>query len=197
MIAASTGATGAYFSDTHAGSISGNSATLTVLTSNLNLAYSNLLPGTDQTVTANYLNTGNVAQDVWVTFPNDTALSALNDLGTYGNMTISSTEGAYFTSSNLCDHSGCTTGVPNQILVASNINPGAGDTVSFTFGYAGKLSNVSQGQPFNIWPAANGTGGGPGSSTSYTHHGDDSSNGTGTGLPYDIVATQHGVAPGA
>jgi hypothetical protein len=60
----SLGTTGAYFSDTHQGNVAGSVGSIKVTgsggtgTDNLNLAFTGLLPGTPQTVTAGYQNTG-------------------------------------------------------------------------------------------------------------------------------------------
>ena len=48
------------------------------------LSFNRLLPGAQQTVTVNYRNSGSSNEDVYVIFPNATALSALNTLGHYG-----------------------------------------------------------------------------------------------------------------
>ena len=56
---------------------------------------------------------------------------------------------------------------PKQIKLADNVAPGFGGTFSFSFAYGAKLKDpAAEGQPFN-----------------------------GMGLPYQIVATQHGITP--
>jgi hypothetical protein len=153
----------------------------------------------------NFHNTSVNPENVYLTFPNDTALSALNDLGTYGEVHISTnTRGEVFASTNLRDteipgdthgclpysnapagpsdpYPGCNP-VRNVILIASNVPADGTGSFTFQFNYAGKLGNGSSGGAgvFNTFPA---TG------TSYVHHADDASN-SGNGLPFAVVATQ-------
>jgi hypothetical protein len=204
-----SGQTGAYFSDTHTGSISGTIGSIRITPSGgtestdgsfMDLAFSNLLPGDPQTVTVNYQNTGADTEDVYVVFPNATALSALNNLGRYGTVHLSSSGngavGDVFDSANLNDNSGsCPLGVgtppceplPKDLLIASGVNPGGTGSFSFSFNYASALSGqapVGSTAYWNTYPVAGQT----------TTNGTD---GSGNGLPYEIVATQPGVTPGA
>jgi hypothetical protein len=208
-----SGSTGAYFSDTHTGAISGTIGSIRVTPSGgtasadgslMDLAFNDLLPGTPETVTVNYQNTGANPEDVWVVFPNATALSALNSLGNFGTVHLSSAGtgaiGDIFDSQNLNDNStSCPVGstttqhpfpcepLPNEVLVASNVNSGAGGSFSFQFNYASALSTqapVGTTADWNTYPQA-------GQVTT------NQSDGTGSGLPYQIVATQHGITPGA
>jgi hypothetical protein len=188
------GATGAYFSDTHNGTISGTVGSIRVTpyggagSDGMDLAFTNLLPGVPQTISVSYKNTGANAEDVYIVFNNATALSALNNLGTYGEAHLSANGTPLFDSANLNDRiSTCGTLSPSgcwplasQYLVASSLAPGAAGTVSFTFNYASKLT--TQGPAvWNTYPVA-------GQATSDPGVG-------GSGLPYEIVATQHGVTP--
>jgi hypothetical protein len=207
------GSTGAYFSDTHTGAISGTIGSIRITPSGgtesadgsyMNLAFNDLLPGAPQTVTVDYQNTGNNPEDVYIVFPNATALSALNSLGSYGTVHLSSTGygavGDVFDSANLNDNgTSCPVGstsvqyptpcepLPSDLLIASNVAPGATGTFSFSFNYASKLST----QPaagttayWNTYPVA-------GQTTT-----NEPADGSGNGLPYQIVATQHGITPG-
>jgi hypothetical protein len=190
------GSTGAYFSDTHTGSITGTVGSIKVTpyggggANGTDLAFTNLLPGVPQTVTEDYQNTGANAEDVYIVFPNATALSALNNLGTYGEAHLSANGTPLFDSANLNDRvttcgplspSGCWP-LASQYLIASNLAPGAAGTVSFTFNYASKLTGNGP-AAWNTYPVAG----------QYTVKAAD---GTGSGLPYEIVATQPGVTPG-
>ncbi len=200
-----TGTTGAYFSDTHTGSISGSIGSIKVTPSGgsgpegMNLAFNDMLPGVAQTVTVKYQNTGANPEDVWIVFNNATALSALNNLGSYGEVHLSANGTALFDSANLNDRSGtCGAFSPSgcwplakQYKVASNLAPWAAGTASFTFSYAGKM--VTPPVAFNSYPV---------SVNGYTtsHNTNDqnivnAADGTGSGLPYSIVATQHDVTP--
>jgi hypothetical protein len=207
-----SGTTGAYFSDTHTGAISGSIGTITVhvdgggTASAPGLHFTNLIPGTPQTVSVKYTNTGSSPQDVWIAFPNATALSALNNLGSYGSVSVSNTNASnhtvtVFQSSNLDDNLTECGGtfsstpplcnpLPKSVQVASSVAAGASGTVSFTFGYSIQLDNKSQNKPFNVYPASSGQ---------YDHVSNrngqltiNPSDETGTGLPYQIVATQVG-----
>ena len=168
----------------------------------MDLAFNNLLPGDPDTVTVNYQNTGNNPEDVYVVFPNATALSALNSLGSYGTVHLSSagtgSVGDVFDSANLNDNgTSCPVGstsqthpipcepLPGQLLIANNVGPGAGGSFSFSFNYASVVSTQ---------PACGWYDGGlehlPRQSGQTTTN---SSDGTGNGLSYRIVATQHGL----
>jgi hypothetical protein len=201
LAAVASGATGAYFSDSKNGTVSGTVGTVKVITgggtgtNSSDLAFNNLLPGEPQTVTVGFQNTGTGPEDIWVVFQNPTALSALNNLGTYGELHIASSGTQRFDSNNLNDHASCPPGqssptqgpcaaLPSKILLQSALGSGAAADVSFKFNYAGKLSNAANvsGGVWNAYPA-------PGQSTV-----DGTS---GSGLPYQIVATQVGQVPGA
>jgi len=197
-----SGATGAYFSDTHAGKISGTVGNIHVSPSGgggakgTDLAFSNLLPGVAQTVKLNYTNTGSDPQDVYIVFYNATALGALNDLGSYGEAHLSANGVSLFDSANLKDTAGsCGAFSPtgcwplkSQYLLASNLPAGGTGGVSFKFSYTGKLHDQAPaGAPaaaWNTYPAADGQAV------------VNSNDGKGSGLPYQIVATQHGITPG-
>jgi hypothetical protein len=200
------GTTGAYFSDTHGGTISGTVGSILVTPSggtgaeHMNLSFDKLLPGEPQTVTVSYKNTGNSPEDVWITFPNKTALSALNNLGTYGEVHLAANGTEIFASKNLNERletchvlssDGCWP-LEEQYRVASDVAPGVAGTVSFTFGLGVKWENPPS--AFNVYPAT---------AMAYTvsHNNDDqyyisSADGQGAGLPYQIVATQVGIEPG-
>jgi hypothetical protein len=191
---AATG-TGAYFSDSSPGTISGSVGSIQVSVSGGNgssstdFHFDRLLPGTPQSAVIKYTNTGNSPEDVFLTFPNATALSALNNLGTFGSVQVNNASGEdVFDSTNLNDnsntcgpfsHSGCNP-LPNQLKVDSNLAPGQTDTATFEFGYASKLK--LQFPTFNTYPV-------PGQFTTI------STDGTGDGLPFAIVATQVGQTP--
>jgi hypothetical protein len=191
------GATGAYFSDTHSGTISGTVGSIRVTpyggsgVSGADISFSNMLPGAAQTATVDYQNTGLDPEDVYIVFNNATALSALNNLGTYGEAHLSANGTPLFDSANLNDNStscgpfspsGCWP-MRSQYLVASNVAPGATGSVSLTFNYASKLKSQGPGV-WNSYPV----------SGQFTTN---ASEGSGSGLPYEIVATQPGVTPGS
>jgi hypothetical protein len=191
LAVAASGATGAYFTDANNGTVTGSIGTVTVATGggsgadHLDFNFKNLMPGVAQSAKVTYKNTGSAPQDIYLTFPNADALHALNDLGSYGEVHIKSNGAEVFGSKNLSDKYKCGTEsagypiicpVPESIKLASNVLPGEGGSATFSFNYAGKLKDpAAQGQPFNVYPLDNPTT---------------------SGLPYQIVATQAGHAPG-
>ncbi len=189
MVGAAAAGTGAYFSDSRTGTTSGTIGSIRVTTAGgggadgLDFNFANLLPGESQKATATYTNTGHNNQDVWLVFPNADALHAINDLGHYGEVHVTSNGTEIFASSNLNDNSGggCPTGctpLPQAIKLASNVAPNATGSFSFAFNYAGKLKGKdAEGAPFNCYPVTN-----PVSCDR-------------NGLPYQVVATQHGISP--
>jgi hypothetical protein len=204
------GATGAYFKDANAGTISGTVGSVAVRTwggagaDGLDFAFVNLLPGEPQTVTGNFQNTGTSSQDIWLVFNNLTALSALNSLGTYGEVRIDANGVPIFWSNNLNDHpvdqGSVVRMVPQKIKLASSIGPTASGDFSFTFMYAAKLSG-SGGGVWNTYPLlklgspADANYPNDGNQADYDQHTVITSDGSGTGLPYQIVATQVGQTP--
>ncbi|WP_156109725.1 hypothetical protein [Cryobacterium sp. MLB-32] len=206
MALAALGPTGAYFTDTAQGQVSGTVGSIKVAgtdgtgTDSLGLTFTNLLPGTPQTVTSRYTNTGLNNQDVWVVFNNPEALHALNDLGTYGEFHLAANGTALLDSTNLsdgksnvavtdntCGPFGPSAGLCNPLLpsykLASDMAPGVSGNVSFTFAYAGKLVKQSEagGGTWNAFPVAQKNQPAPTIA--------------GYGLPYQIVATQVGQTP--
>jgi hypothetical protein len=191
--------TGAYFSDTKAGTISGTVGAVKIVTwggsgaDGLNLNFTNLMPGEPQHVTMNYTSQGTGPQDLYLTFPDVAALHALNNMGSFGEVTISdSSTGQVFHSTNLNDNrpdasgtcgafseSGCWP-LPAQLMVRSNLAPGASGSVTFTFSYPAKKQG-GQGLNWNPYPS-------PGAV-------DSDSLTSGSGLPFRMVATQAGQTP--
>lgn len=163
-----------------------------------NLTFTGLLPGSPQSVTLHYKNTGTTAEDVYVVFPNATALSALNSLGQYAQIHLLSTGagavGDEFDSSNLNDNlahcvhfstGGCWP-LLKQYEVARAIAPSSTGSFSFSFTFATAYSKQAPAGTTAYW-------------NSYPVSGQTtvlSSDGTGAGLPYDLVATQPGITPG-
>lgn len=199
LVVMATGATGAYFSESKQGEISGTTGSIHVHTSGgsgpngLLFNFKNLLPGEPQSATVEFKNTGHNNQDVWVVFDNAEALHSLDNLGEFGEVTIANPGGWVFHSANLNDNlppasgtcgpfspSGCWP-LGEQYKVASNLAPGAGSWFKFTFGYTthkGGIGNSQEEMPFNTYPPEV-----------------EPSEIVGSGLPYEVVATQVGVEP--
>ncbi|TFD50075.1 hypothetical protein E3T46_12105 [Cryobacterium sp. Hh11] len=196
MALAALGPTGAYFTDTEQGNITGNLGSIEVTSENTELAYTNLLPGEPQTVTADFKNTGTNNQDVWVVFNNVDALRAINNLGKYGNFTVKGSGTEVFSSTNLQDgewratnscggffeqaNRGCWP-LLEKYQLASNLAPQATGDVSFTFAYGAAMTSGAG--AWNQYPVQ-------------YHGGTEFPAAAGYGLPYQIVATQVGHAPG-
>jgi hypothetical protein len=178
LIGAGVSATGAYFSDTKPGAISGTIGSIKVGTGHTQIGFTNMLPGELQTVGDSYQNVGRNASDVWLVFEPNALHTIVNQLGTYGEAQFANNGIETFASQNLNDnttscppgafdetHAPCAA-LPLNIKLADNLAPNASGSWSFGFMYASKLLNSSN---LDVTPAWN--------------------------LPYQIVATQHGIAP--
>lgn len=182
LIGAGVNATGAYFSDTKTGNISGTIGSIKVATGRTQIGFENMLPGELQTVGDSYQNVGRNAADVWMVFETNALHTIVNQLGTYGEAHFASNGTEIFASQNLNDNTtSCPPGasdpangrppcaaLPAKIKLADNLAPNASGSWSFGFMYASKLGNGSNiASPTPAW-----------------------------NLPYQIVATQDGVVPG-
>jgi hypothetical protein len=109
-LVASTTVTGAYFTDSHNGSMKASTGSVLVNpTSSLNLNFTDLLPGEFQTKTVTYTASGSGVEDIWLVF-DDVAVEAnflsgaprlgAAPLGGYGHFALASDAGS-FTSWNL------------------------------------------------------------------------------------------------
>lgn len=142
LVAVASGATGAYFSEVKdGGKIDGTVGKVRVNTSNMVLNFANLMPGEPQTVRVDYQNVGTGNQDIWMVFPDRDALHAINDYGTFAEVTVSdSNSGTVFYSNNLNDRpNNGTTPLPKAVRLVRSIPAGGSGTLSFTFMYAAKL----------------------------------------------------------
>jgi hypothetical protein len=185
LVATAATGTGAYFTDTQAGSISGTMGTIQIQAGDggpaaTTINFTKMLPGEAQAKTVQFKNTGQNPQDVWIVFDqshlgdhdHNTDTGAVNDRGTYAEIHIKSGSTAVFDSANLNDDSNsCPPGVgnpacnplPPMIKLRSNLAPGASGNFTFSYMPAAKYKN-NQGAPE-------------------------------VSLPYQLVATQHGISP--
>ena len=161
------------------------------------LNFGDLLPGAPQTVTVNYHNTGTTAADIYVVFPNATALSALNSEGNLARVLLASrgngAVGNFFNSSNLSDAMSCAKFSPSscwpvisQYKIASRMASSTDGSFSMTFAYASAFSQQAPIGSVAMW-------------NPYPVSGQTmvlASDGSGAGLPYSIVAMQPRVTPG-
>jgi hypothetical protein len=213
LIASATGATGAYFTDSHNGTIQAVSGhlKLNITGGSTTLNFTGLMPGEDQTANISYhTDLSGGTEDVWLVFPDNqayeqftgasgNALWSDGGLGRYGHFAVSDSNGGLaFQSYNLKNRpagdtsttDSCTVnadtgrggsdqqaksvadtppycGVPNAILLASNLGNATDGTITFTFGLTGRQTQQNQAE---FLPAA---------------------------VQYQIVGTQHGVRPDA
>lgn len=211
LVAAATGATGAYFNDTKAGTFAGTIGSVKINTSggsgadHLNFNFTNLLPGTLQSKHVSYTVTGSAPEDVFLVFPNAEALHSVNNMGTYGEVHVKSNGTEIFGSNNLNDgldanlqndghcgaqaQGGCWA-LPNVLKLASNVAPGHSGTMDFGFGLASKWKDTStEGASAFCYPLIKNPANSNAADQICT---DDHPS---YGLPYQIVATQPGVLP--
>jgi hypothetical protein len=191
-----SGNTSAYFEDVKQGGATGTVGQVKISTEGGNavddptFTWNDMLPGQPRSLTIKYTNTGTVHEDVYLTFPNATALSALNSLGTYGEVHVSVNGDEIYSNSNLNDKpNNGTTGLPAQLKLQEHLAVGHTGKVTFTFQYADKLGGVqgaathsTGGGVFNPYPV-------PGQVT--VRSGD----GTGNGLPFAVAGVQEGHLP--
>lgn len=223
LVTAAAGATGAYFNDTQGGTVTGTVGSVKVTTSGgsggngLDFDFANMLPGQFQTSTVQYTNTGTGSEDIYLVFNNAQALHSVNNLGTYGEAKIGSNGSTVFSSTNLNDgeqadlspipgnsshcssaqgaqvplsQTGCWP-IPNVIKLAANVPPQNGGNMTFSFALGPKWKAVaSELSQFFCYPLIQN----PGDTTDPTDQVCTSSSPS-YGLPYEIVATQPGVAP--
>jgi len=226
LFAVASAGTGAFLNDTKSGVVTGTPGTVVVTTwggsgtHGLDLNWDNMLPGVTYSAGANFRNDGSTAQDVWLVFPNKTALSAFNAKGRYAAFGITSSEGYNFYSNNLNDHpvdqgvpaapdDRITRGVPQMVQIATNMAPGAGGSLTFKYQQASGTKvmppvfnlypRVTPGTPAGNWwtvpPGDPAAWPGDGTQAGYDQNYANAADGSGVGLPYDIVATQPGIRP--
>jgi hypothetical protein len=184
LIGAAAAGTGAYFTDSKSGTISGTMGSIKITgydgggTDALDMTFTKMLPGEGQDRTVRYQNTGENNQDVWVVF-DQTDLgthdgnTGLNSLGSYAAIHVTANGGAVFDSANLSDRYPCGTPsagfpdicpLPSQIKLADNLAPGVVGNMLFEFTPGAKFKNGVQDAAI-------------------------------LSLRYKLVATQHGIAP--
>jgi hypothetical protein len=106
LVGAAVQGTGAYFTDSHNGSVNAGTGDVKVNTSDLTLNFTSLLPGEFKTNNVDYTAAGTGPEDIWLVLPTDGSAVAFNggpgsnSLGRYGHFAVSA-PGGDFTSYNL------------------------------------------------------------------------------------------------
>jgi hypothetical protein len=199
LVGAAVTGTGAYFTDSHNGSLTASSGHLTMDVSNTTLSFSDLMPGVDKTNNIDFKVSSEGRSDVWVTFdPTSPAYLQFTGakgvepvpgggLGRFGHFAVSVNGGnPIFESYNLQNGTGCGVdafgnGGSNQQATASDLFPplcGVPAAIRIA-------SNLSDGQSATL----NVTFGATGKQTAQRA--------PIASVPFKIVATQAGVRPDA
>jgi hypothetical protein len=164
LIAFGVSSTGAYFTDSQSGTITGKMGNIridanVVNQGNLNAVFTNMLPGTGQTATVTYKNASTAnPEDVWVVFnPTDLGTgdgqTGVNSLGSYGEIHVGSNGVEVFASANLNDHYPCGTvsagypticPLPGAIQLNSSLGVGGTGQMTFSFTPSAKFKNSAQ-----------------------------------------------------
>ncbi len=205
LVAASVSGTGAYFTDSHTGSINAGTGHISVdvTPANGQLNFSNLLPGEYQTQRVGYTaHPSSGTEDIWLVFPNaghagDAFISQSQTgptpLGRYGHFGVTSSGGASFQSSNLSLSAGGYNDA-NSCTIDANGEGGSGQTAS------SPSDQVPYCAPMGAILLQSGMGDGAFGTADLTFgftkilkSGQDST--TAPLEPFKIVATQHGIRP--
>jgi len=126
-----SGATGAYFSDTNTGTITGSLGSIELDTSGgggadlLDFTLNGLLPGVPRTVTVGFSNVGISPQDVYLVL-DSAAVTTLNSFGGWATITVVRGDGTV-----IWDSSGPTP-FSSPMLVRGNIAPGSAGSFAAT-----------------------------------------------------------------
>ena len=201
---AATG-TGAYFSDSHTGSINASTGAvaLNVSPSDGKLYFTNLLPGEYQTQNIDYTAAGSGLEDVWMVIPTDGTAEALvgkpddaahGGLGRYGHFAVQAPAGS-FTSYNLSDRANSD---PNGSYcpVDGEGHGGSGQVASSTsdiLPYCAPVNAILLSNGLTYGQSARAT-----VTFGFTGLLKNGQNGPlGQVAAYKIVATQHGIRPDA
>lgn len=185
LVGAAAMGTGAYFSDAKSGSISGTMGSIRITaydgggSNATDIAFSNMLPGEGQEKTVRYQNTGHNNQDVWLVFNQAdlgdhnarTDAGKVNDFGRYGEIHVKGNGTEIFGSKNLNDDP---TSCPPQGTDCNPLPPTLKVADNLTPGQVGDFS-------FGFTPSS--------------RFGNDVQDLPILHLGYQLVATQHGVAP--
>jgi hypothetical protein len=202
LVASATGATGAYFTDSHSGSVTATSGHLTLNVTDPNLNFAGLVPGVDKTLNVDYNTDSSVNEDIWLVFsatdpgyqawtgPKSNAFGG--GLGRFGHFAVANNNSVDFQSYNLqlLDPA-----VPNPVCPVDANGDGGSSQQSSSVSDTPPLCGVPQAILLaqNVASGVNGqiemtfglTGRAKGQNASVAS------------VPFTIVATQHGISPDA
>lgn len=223
LVGAGVQATGAYFTDSHDGSLSASNGHILVKTTNTHLDFTGLLPGVDKSMQITYRPRDNSAnEDVWLVF--DSATNAYGaftgakgtdynghtsgGLGGYGHFKVHSDQGYGFESYNLQlpnDHADGSYGAGyykhNDNGTCSVNSVGNGGEHTKAVGPTNATDSVPEcGVPAAIKLASNISAGHTHTATvtfGLTGKATDQDQGSWADVPFKVVATQVGVSPSA
>lgn len=205
LIGPATGTTGAYFTESKAGTINASTGGVHLNTDDLTLNFTKLLPGEFQTVNVTYTSAGTGLQDVWLVLPTDGTADALNGiagtpsgdraLGRYGHFAVTAPDGS-FTSYNLATagtgiHSGDTCTTDSYGRGGSNAQPANRSDYTVAFCPVPNAVLLSYG----ISPGASGVAAITFGFTKLMNNPAQQNLPLSTVAAFKIVATQHGIAP--
>jgi hypothetical protein len=171
-----SGATSAYFSDTNTGgAITASFGTIAVdvdgnRSTTPNLDLSGLLPGEARSADFTVKNTGRSTQDVHMQFDSDAVRKAINTLGSYAAIEITVDGERVFFSDNLNDQYPAGTPGVNPLPKQLLLKGGLGAGSEATVEFTFTASEKFQSQAMALVPLT---------------------------MPYSVIATQPGIAPGA
>ncbi|MCU4185708.1 hypothetical protein K6U06_15170 [Acidiferrimicrobium sp. IK] len=206
LVGAAASGTGAYFSDSHTGTIQVSTGHIRVApTSSLSLNYSGLLPGDYQTNTITYqAQPSSGTEDIWMVFPSSGGYQKFTGaptdtggggLGRYGFFQVKGVHGLGFVSGNLA-YPRSTDKTPAVCATNANGDGGSATTAANKTNPPPPYCPVPQA----ILLGSNLPGGYNGSATvtfGYTGLLTGPQDAPSTPLVgFQIVATQHGIAPG-
>jgi hypothetical protein len=199
LVAAAANGTGAYFTDSHSGTINASTGSVKVNTTDLTLNFSGLLPDQFQTDPIQFQSTGSGPEDIWMVF-DPTTSAILNGpggtdapLGRFGHFALTSPAGN-FSSFNLSSEGAAPPHTGNSCSVDQNGHGGS------TTEAADKTTLVDFCPvPQEILLASNvapGNGGEADVTFGYTRLLTGPQNAPlGQVAPYSIIATQPGILP--
>lgn len=185
LVGAAASGTGAYFSDAKSGNIAGTMGSIKITAYDggganaTDISFTNMLPGEAQDKTVRYQNTGKNTQDVWLVFnqsdlgdfDHSTDNHKINDFGRFAEIHVKGNGTEVFGSKNLNDDANsCPPAGTDCNPLPSQIKVADG----LTPGQVGDFT-------FSFTPGA--------------RFGNGVQDLTILNLPYQLVATQHGIAP--